>query len=162
MVSPGTTFKGSFLWLIVLKSIRLRLLSVVTLGLAGDGGPGVYVSLFSQGASLIWLQSARGLLPQDLFYEKRVSSFPRLVEEVDLLDLDSGIRTFGDYQGKKGQFVFVTRSPHDTYTLIVYERKGGNAPTPGGRLLVKEFKRKDDLVKFMRGLLSKPVRAFVY
>lgn len=101
-------------------------------------------------------------LPQDLFYEKKVSSFAKLVEEVDLLDLDSGIRTFGDYQKKKDQFVFVTRSPHDSYTLMVYEKKGGRTPVPGGRLLVKEFKRKEDLVGFMKGLLSKPVRAFVY
>jgi len=101
-------------------------------------------------------------LPQDLFYEKKVDSFAKLTEEVDLLDLDSGIRTFGDYQGKRGQFVFVTRSPHDSYTLMVYEKKGGKAPVPGGRLLVKEFKRKEDLVDFMRGLLSKPVKAFVY
>ena len=99
-------------------------------------------------------------MPQALFYEKKVGSFAKLMEEVDLLDLDSGIRTFGDYQGKKGQFVFVTRSPHDTYTLMVYERKGGDVP--GRRLLVKEFKVKEDLVEFMRGLLSKPVRAFVY
>jgi hypothetical protein len=103
-----------------------------------------------------------GPLSRELFYEKKVGSFTKLVEEVDLLDLDSGIRTFGDYQGKRGQFVFATRSPHDTYTLMVYERKGGNAPAPGRRLLVKEFKVKEDLVEFMRGLLSKPVRAFVY
>lgn len=101
-------------------------------------------------------------LPQELFYEKKVNSFAKLTDEVDLLDLDSGIRTFADYQGQKGQFVFVTRSPHDTYTLMVYARKGGSALVPGRRLLVKEFKVKDDLVDFMRGLLSKPVRAFVY
>ena len=97
---------------------------------------------------------------KQVFFEKRVGSFPGLVEEVGLLDLDSGIRTFADYRGRKGQLVFVTRSPHDTYTLMVYERKGGDVP--GRRLLVKEFKAKEDLVEFMRGLLSKPVRAFVY
>jgi len=101
-------------------------------------------------------------LPQELFYEKKVASFAKLTKEVDLLDLDSGIRTFGDYQEKKGQFVFVTRSPHDSYTLMVYERKGGKARVPGRRLLVKEFKRKGSLVEFMRGLLSRPVTAFVY
>jgi len=96
-----------------------------------------------------------------LFFEKSVSSFPKLMEEVDLLDLDSGIRTFGDYDGKKRQFVFVTRSPHDTYTLMVYGRKASD-PFPGKRLLVKEFQRKEDLNEFMRTLLSRPVRAFVY
>jgi hypothetical protein len=140
----------------------LRRLSVVTVCLADDGGPGVYVSLFRERKSHMTSGAPVGPLPQDLFYEKKVGSFAKLTEEVDLLDLDSGIRTFGDYQGKKGQFVFVTRSPHDTYTLMVYDRKGGDSTVPGRRLLVKEFKAKEDLLGFMRGLLSKPVRAFVY
>jgi hypothetical protein len=98
-----------------------------------------------------------------LFFEKSVNSFPRLMEEVDLLDLDSGIRTFGDYEGRKRQFVFVTRSPRDSYTLMVYARKaGGKTPVPGGRLLVKEFQRKEELAEFMKGMLSRPVNAFVY
>jgi hypothetical protein len=83
---------------------------------------------------------------------------------VDLLDLDSGIRTFGDYQGKKRQFVFVTRSPHDTYTLMVYSKKAGGktSPIPGKRLLVREFDRMEDLGEYMKSMLSKPVVAFVY
>ena len=98
-----------------------------------------------------------------MFFEKTVNSFPKLMEEVDLLDLDSGIRTFGDYQGMKRQFVFVTRSPHDGYVLMVYAKKAvTRTPIPGKRLLVREFKRKEDLGEFMRRLLSKPVRAFVY
>jgi hypothetical protein len=98
-----------------------------------------------------------------LFFEKTVTSFSKLMREVDLLDLDSGIRTFGDYKGKKKQFVFVTRSPHDSYVLMVYEKKtGGSYPVPGKRLLVKEFWKKEDLGEFMRSSLSKPVRAFVY
>ena len=98
-----------------------------------------------------------------LFYEKKVDSFANLMKEVDLLDLDSGIRTFGDYKGKKGQFVFVTRSPHDSYTLMVYKKKAGaGTPVPGERLLVKEFERKEELEELMRALPSKPVRAFVY
>jgi hypothetical protein len=98
-----------------------------------------------------------------LFFEKTVSSFPKLMEEVNLLDLDSGIRTFGDYKGKKRLFVFVTRSPHESYTLMVYGKKThASNPVPGERLLVKEFQTKEDLGEFMKGLLSRPVRAFVY
>ncbi len=98
-----------------------------------------------------------------MFFEKRVDSFPRLLKEVDWLDLDSGIRTFGDYGGKKKQFVFVTRSPHDGYTLMIYEKKNSaSKPVPGRRLFVKEFQAKEDLEKFMRNLLSKPVKAFIY
>jgi hypothetical protein len=98
-----------------------------------------------------------------VFYEKSVDSFPKLKREVDLLDLDSGIRTYGDYKGKKKQFVFVTRSPYDTYTLMVYGKKAHSPnPIPGKRVLVKEFKKKEDLNEFLRNLLSRPVRAFVY
>jgi hypothetical protein len=98
-----------------------------------------------------------------LFFEKKVGTFSRLMEELDILDLDSGIRALGDYGGKKRQFVFVTRSPHDTYTLMVYSRRAGRRdPVPGERLLVKEFQRKEELGEFMRNLLSRPLTAFVY
>ena len=98
-----------------------------------------------------------------MFFEKSVNSFPKLLEEVDLLDLDSGIRTFGDYDGKKAQFVFVTRSPNDGYTLMVFEKKTADGkPVPGKRLLVKKFSAKEELGEFMKGLLSMPVRAFIY
>ena len=98
-----------------------------------------------------------------MFFEKSVNSFPKLMKEVDLLDLDSGIRTFGDYKDRKRQFVFVTRSPHDSYTLMVYEKKpSGSGYAAGKRLLVKEFQKKEDLGEFMRVILSRPVSAFVY
>jgi hypothetical protein len=98
-----------------------------------------------------------------MFFEKSVNSFPKLLKEVDLLDLDSGIRTFGDYNGKKRQFVFVTRSPNDGYTLMVFEKKNNAGKSvPGKRLFVREFRTKDDLEEFMQNLLSKPVKAFIY
>jgi len=97
-----------------------------------------------------------------LFFEKNVDSFPKLMEEVGLLDLDSGIRTFGDFKGKKRQFVFVTRLPNEGYILMVYGRVGANKPVPSNRLLVREFRTKEALGEFMRSMLSKPVRAFVY
>ena len=85
------------------------------------------------------------------------------MQEVDLLDLDSGIRTFGNYNGKKQQFVFVTRSPHDSYTLMVVVKKTDKGkPVPGERLLVKKFSTKEELSEFMKGLLSRPVKAFIY
>lgn len=97
------------------------------------------------------------------FFEKSVNSFPKLMEEVDLLDLDSGIRAFGDHEGKKRRYVFVTRSPHEGYVLMVYAMKPGTgAPIPGKRLLVKEFQGREELGEFMKRTLSRPVRAFVY
>ncbi len=94
-----------------------------------------------------------------LFFEKRVSTLSALLREVDLLDLDSGIRTLGDYKGMKKQFVFVTRSPHDAYTAMVYEKAGR---FPGHRLAVKEFATKGELAGFLRRSVSRPVEAFVY
>jgi len=97
------------------------------------------------------------------FFEKKVTSFPGLVQEVDLLDLDSGIRTFGEYEGRKRQFVFVTRSPHDSYVLMVYESSGKPSKrVPGRRLMVKEFPTTEELTAFMKEILSKPIEAFVY
>jgi hypothetical protein len=98
-----------------------------------------------------------------MFFEKSVNSFPKLLKEVGLLDLDSGVRTFGDYNGRKRQFVFVTRSPNEGYTLMVFEKKNSAGKSiPGARLFVKDFQTKEDLGEFMRHLLSKPVKAFIY
>jgi hypothetical protein len=97
-----------------------------------------------------------------LFFEKTVNSFPRLLQEISLLDLDSGIRAYGDFKGKKDQLVFLTKSP-DGYTLMVYsKKKSGKDFVPDKRLLVKEFSDQKALGDFMRSLLAKPVRAFVY
>jgi hypothetical protein len=126
------------------------------------GGLGLYVSVFSEAQVSKGLARPSGRLPHE-FFEKEVDSFSKLLKELELLDVDSGIRTFGDYSGRKGQFVFVTRSPHDTYTLMVYEKTGDRkAPSPGKRMLVKEFAQRSDLARFMKDILSKPVRAFVY
>lgn len=122
----------------------------------------MYVSLFGRKSHMASVNPYVGRAEQ-LFFEKSVNSFSKLMREVDLLDLDSGIRAFGDYNGRKMQLVFVTRSLHDTYTLMVFERKANRKnPIPGKRLLVKEFSNKEELSQFMRPLLSKPVKAFVY
>lgn len=97
-----------------------------------------------------------------MFFEKRISSLPKLLQEIRILDLDSGIRTFGDYAGKKGQFVFLTRSPHDSYVLMVCEKKDGRAPAVGERLLVREFRDTREVEAYLRKLLSRPIDAFVY
>jgi hypothetical protein len=102
-----------------------------------------------------------GRVMKRLFFEREVDSFAELVEEVGLLDLDSGIRAFVDFEGRR-QLLFVTRSPHDSYTLMVYERKAGRGTSVGKRLLVKEFRKENDLTGFMKGILSRPVKAFVY
>lgn len=97
------------------------------------------------------------------FYERSVDSLHDLVDELERLDYDSGVRTFGDYNGAKRQLVFVTRSPPDSYTLMVYQTKGTRGkPAPGRRLFVREFGGAKELSAFLHDLVSRPVRAFVY
>ena len=96
-----------------------------------------------------------------MFYEKTVNSFPRLMQEADLLDLDGGIRSHVTYDGRKS-LVFVTRSPNG-FTLMVYGRRvHGSKEAPGRRLLVEEFQTSAELGRFIGGIIAKPVKAFVY
>ena len=96
-----------------------------------------------------------------MFYEKTVNSFPRLMQEADLLDLDGGIRSYVTYNGRKS-FVFVTRSPNG-FTLMVYGRRvHGSKEAAGRRLLVEEFETTAELKRFVEGILARPVKAFVY
>jgi hypothetical protein len=96
-----------------------------------------------------------------LFYEKTVNSFSKLVREAELLDLDSGIRSYVTYNGRKS-FVFITRSARG-YTLMIYGRKGrGPNESPEGRLFVKEFPTEKELMDFVEGIVERPIKAFVY
>jgi hypothetical protein len=96
-----------------------------------------------------------------LFYEKTVDSLSGLMQEVELLDLDGGIRSHVTYNGKKS-LVFITRSPGG-FTLMVYGRRlDGSQEAPARRLLVKEFRTGSELKRFVGGILTRPVKAFVY
>ena len=96
-----------------------------------------------------------------MFYEKKVNSLPGLAREVELLDLDGGIRSHVTYNGKKS-LVFITRSPHG-FTLMVYGRRlDGSKEAPTQRLLVKEFQTGGELKGFVGGILTRPIKAFVY
>ncbi len=96
-----------------------------------------------------------------MFYEKSVNSFSRLAQEIGLLDLDSGIRTYVNHEGKK-KFAFLTRSPRG-YTVMVYSRRLQRKKfVPHERLLVKEFGDRKGLEEFLRRFIARPIRAFVY
>ena len=46
---------------------------------------------------------------RSLSYEKKkLNSFPQLIRELDVIDLDAGVRAIGKFKGKKC-FVFVTK-----------------------------------------------------
>jgi hypothetical protein len=95
-----------------------------------------------------------------LFYEKRIQSLDKVMEEIRRLDSDSGVRLVGLYR-RKPSFAFLTRSG-GTYTLMVYERKGRNQPVLGARLLSRESDSLDELRRFLAEFAEKRVDAYIY
>ena len=96
-----------------------------------------------------------------MLYEKKLSSFPKLVSEIGILDLDAGVRAIGKYESKKC-FVFVTRSLKG-FTAAVYGIKSaGKEKLPDRRLMIKEFGSLEELEKFLSGVVARPVEAYAY
>lgn len=96
-----------------------------------------------------------------MLYEKKLSSFPKLVDELRILDLDAGIRAIGKYESKKC-FVFVTRSLNG-YTVALYGIKSsGKERLPERRLLIKELSGLSEVETFLADVVVKPVEAFAY
>ncbi len=95
-----------------------------------------------------------------MFYERRVQTFDKLMRELRHLDSDSGVRVVGSYLGRDC-FAFLARFV-GTYTIMIYERRGGKTPELGARILSKEFDSVDDLGRFLRQIIKKGVDAYVY
>jgi hypothetical protein len=91
-------------------------------------------------------------------YERRVSTFSKLMDEVESLDADAGIRLEGRYAGKRC-YVFVTRSPAG-YAVMVYRRDGRFIESD--RLFAGEFESARTLGEFLKGMTCRPFRAYVY
>ncbi len=82
------------------------------------------------------------------------------MSELRRLDSDSGVRVVGSYF-KRECFAFLTRSG-GVYTVMIYERKDGSGPALGARILSREFKSVDYLVRFLRQIARKEVKAYIY
>jgi hypothetical protein len=96
-----------------------------------------------------------------LLYEKKISSFPKMISEAGILDPDAGIRTTGKLSSRKC-FVFVTKSA-GVFTTALYSVKSVKKESlPDKRLLVKEFVSLPELEKFLSEVIDKPVKAFAY
>ena len=96
-----------------------------------------------------------------MLYEKELHSFPNLLQEIRLLDIDGGIRTFGKYAGKKC-LVFLTRSEKG-YAVAVYStKKDGKLSVPDKRLHLEEIESEDVLKSFLDKTVIKPVEAYSY
>ena len=96
-----------------------------------------------------------------MFHEEKISSFPLLVQELDRLDMDAGVRTFGKYNSKKC-LVFMTKSFRGFVAALYSVRTSGKDILPDKRLLVKEFAGIKELENFLGEVIEKPVRAFAY
>ncbi len=96
-----------------------------------------------------------------MLYEKKINSFPKVMSELNTLDLDAGVRSTGKFSSRKC-FVFVTRSLNG-YTVALYSMKSIKKESlPDKRLLVKEFALLPELEKFLSGIIAKPVKAVAY
>jgi hypothetical protein len=92
-------------------------------------------------------------------YETRVGSAKELFEKLEDLAPDEGVRIAARYRGEDC-FVFVTRhSGKYALWLKTARSKGGSQPR------TEEFKDFDEfavLKKFIFGVISEPLRAYVY
>jgi hypothetical protein len=100
-------------------------------------------------------------MPRSLLYEKKIGSFPQLISELDVIDLDAGVRTVGKFKGKKC-FVFVTRSANGYTSVICSMKRAGKESIPDKKLLAKEFPTLQDLEAFLAEVVLKPVVASEY
>ncbi len=96
-----------------------------------------------------------------MLYEKKIGSFPGLIRELDIIDLDAGVRIIGKYKGKKC-FVFVTRSAQGFTSILCSMKRAGKENLPDKRLLAKDFGTVLDLEKFLSEVIAKPLVASEY
>lgn len=95
------------------------------------------------------------------YEEKKLNSFPQLIRELDVIDLDAGVRAIGRFKGKKC-FVFVTKGANGFTSILSSMKHAGKDNIPDKRLLAKDFETIQDLEKFLAEVVVKPVVAFEY
>jgi hypothetical protein len=96
-----------------------------------------------------------------VLYEKKIASFPELIRELDIIDLDAGVRIAGKFKGKKC-FVFVTRSPAGFTSILSSVKRVGKDSVPDKRILVRDFQTIQELEGFLGGVITKPLVAAEY
>jgi hypothetical protein len=92
-------------------------------------------------------------------YETRVASSKELFDKLEDLDPDEGVRIVARYDGKSS-FVFVTRHS-GKYALWIRAAKQEAGSQPR-REEFKDFKDFALLKKFLFGVISEPIKAYVY
>lgn len=95
-----------------------------------------------------------------LFYEKRITSLPELFKEVQIMDLDSGIRVPARYKRKKA-LIFVTKSA-DRYAVAIYTVKHQSKNDfPDKQVLIKDLDS-EELKKLVTQTATKPLDSYSY
>ncbi len=95
-----------------------------------------------------------------MFYEKRITSLPGLFKEVQIMDLDSGIRVPARYNGKKA-LIFVTKSA-DRYAVAIYTVKHQSKNDfPDKQVLIKEVDS-EELKELITQAATKPLDSYAY
>ena len=95
-----------------------------------------------------------------MFYEKRITSLPALFKEMQIMDLDSGVRVPAKYNGKKA-LIFVTKSA-DRCAVAIYTVKHQNKNDfPDKQVLIEELDF-EELKKLLTDAAIKPLDAYLY
>jgi hypothetical protein len=95
-----------------------------------------------------------------LFYEKKITSLPALFKEVQIMDLDSGVRVSAKYNGKKA-LIFATKSG-ERYGEAIYTVKHQNKNDfPDKQVLIKEVDF-EELKELLTEAATKPLDSYAY
>jgi len=96
-----------------------------------------------------------------LVYERRVKSMSELLDELQDLDADEGVRILAESEGRK-KLVFVTRHS-GRYSLGISDAEARNGKlVPGKKMSFREFSDQRTLREFLSGVVAKPLTAYVY
>ena len=93
--------------------------------------------------------------------EKKVASFRELIRDLNVIDLDAGVRIIGKYKAKRC-FVFVTRSATGFTSILCTMKHTGRDTIPDKRILAKDFGGIEDLEKFLSEVAVTPLVAAEY
>jgi hypothetical protein len=96
-----------------------------------------------------------------LLYEKRIASLPRCLRELRTMDLDSGLRIRGRYNGRNA-LLFVTKSGAGYAVAIYGIKRKGKATLPEKQLLIEEFKSDGEVGKLITQTATRPLNAYSY
>ena len=94
-------------------------------------------------------------------YERKLTSFSELIEELRDLEADEGVRIVTNKRRRK-EFVFVTHHTGRYALAICRAERRGRRLLPGRKISFDEFSDDVSLRNFLTGVVSKPLNAYIY